>query len=227
MSTTLLGAGGVFADTSQPTQPDPADARTQISTVLTINEHPTAPEPPKNPDGGTDQETGITGLFGIAYTPKALSGTAQLQDSGRTEVPLSNNTATNDQNKYNVGVQDKTRGKDRNWTLKAQLEWTGDEKGYMTGSTIEASEGNVKLNNGSGALTPVTEEEVTIGNQATNLSISNVPVTLMQAHPDKVVNGVYNYQFKDPKLVIPKSEGVTADTYSGNIVWNLSNALGE
>ena len=46
MSTTLLGAGGVFADTSQPTQPDPADARTQISTVLTINEHPTAPTLP-------------------------------------------------------------------------------------------------------------------------------------------------------------------------------------
>lgn len=48
----------------------------------------------------------------------------------------------------------------------------------------------------------------------------------MKANAGKTVNGVYNYQFKNPKLVIPNSENVAAGTYSGNIVWNLSNALG-
>ena len=225
-STTLLGAASAFAAPSEPSTPDPASVQTPVSAVLTVNDNPTAPEPPKNPDGGTDEGTGITGLFGIAYAPKALSGTAQLQEQGQTEVFLSNNSATNDQNKYNVGVQDKTRAKDRNWTLSAQLEWTGDTQGYMEGATITASEGNVKLNDGKGILSPITDSEVVIGDSAASVTISkDAPVELMKAQKGKTVNGVYNYQFKDPKLVIPQSQNVAAGTYSGNINWTLSNVV--
>ncbi|MDU5019477.1 MAG: hypothetical protein E6269_02905 [Clostridiales bacterium] len=48
--------------------------------------------------------------------------------------------------KYNVGIQDKTRAKYRNWPLLEQLSWVNDESGYMQGTTIKASEGNVKEN---------------------------------------------------------------------------------
>ncbi|MDN3128791.1 WxL domain-containing protein [Enterococcus faecalis] len=223
-STTLLGAASAFAAPSEPSTPNPASAQTPVSAVLTVNDNPTAPEPPKNPDGGTDEGTGITGLFGIAYAPKALSGTAQLQEQGQTEVSLSNNSATNDQNKYNVGVQDKTRAKDRNWTLSAQLEWTDDTQGYMEGATITASEGNAKLNDGKGNLSEITEGEVTTA--AASLTIQkDAPTTILTAQKGKTVNGVYNYQFKDPKLVIPQSQNVAAGTYSGNINWTLSNVV--
>lgn len=220
-STTLLGAGQAFADVSAPSTPTPAEVKTPISAELTVNT-PTKPVPPTGPgEGGGDGVTDITGLFGIAYTPKALSGQGKLAEVGPSTIALSNNEST--QGKYNVGVQDKTRGKDRNWSLKAQLEWTGDNADYMTGATITATEGNVKLNT-NGALSEVTNGEVTIGDSATNLTIEQgSQVELMKANAGKTVNGVYNYQFKAPQLVIPNSENVVAGTYSGNIVWNLSN----
>lgn len=226
-STTLLGTASAFAEVSQPETPTPASVQTPITANLTVNETPEKPVAPTDPDqGGTDQETDIEGLFGIAYVPKALSGEAQLEEKGQTEVALSNNTSDNNQKKYNVGVQDKTRGKDRNWTLSAQLEWTDDTQGYMEGATITASEGNVTLNDGKGNLTPITESEVVIGDSATNVTISkDAPVELMKAQKGKTVNGVYNYQFKDPKLVIPTSEKVAAGTYSGSINWTLSDVM--
>lgn len=226
VSTTLLGAGQAFAEVSQPSTPDPVTAKTPINAVLTLNESPEKPVAPTDPDeGGSDQVTEISGLFGIAYAPKALSGNGQLSETGVTTIDLSNNTGTNTQNKYNVGVQDKTRGKDRNWKLTAQLEWTGANASYMDGATVTATEGNVKLNNGKGVLTgPVIEGEVTIGDAATSLTISkDIPVEIMHANVGKTVNGVYNYQFKDPKLVIPNSQNVTAGTYTGSINWNLSD----
>ncbi len=218
-STALMGAGQTFADTNTP---DPATANTPVSAELTINETPEKPTPPTEPDqGGGDQDTGITGLFGIAYAPSGLTGTKQLEESGETTIDLSNNSGSNDENKHNVGVQDKTRAKNRNWTLKAQLSWEGDNASYMVGSKITGTEGNLKLNN-EGTLTDVTNGEVT--SDAASLEINTDSQTqIMQAQKGKVVNGVYNYQFKDPKLVIPKSENVTAGTYSGNIVWTLSN----
>ncbi len=225
-STTLLGAASAFAEVSQPSTPDPESAQTPISAELTVNQTPEKPEPPKEPDGGTDQPTEIEGLFGIAYAPGALSGQKQLSETGTTTVDLSNNTGSNSTNKHNVGVQDKTRAKDRNWSLKAQLEWTGDDQGYMDGATITASEGNVKLNDGKGTLSPITDSEVVIGDTAARVTISkDAPVELMKAQKGKTVNGVYNYQFKDPKLVIPTSEKVAAGTYAGNINWTLSNVM--
>lgn len=226
-STTLLGAASAFAEVSQPSTPEPATAQTPITAELTLNENPGQPEPPKGPDeGGTDEGTGITGLFGIAYAPKALSGTAELKESGKTEVDLSNNSATNTNNKYNVGVQDKTRAKDRNWTLSAQLEWTNDTQDYMQGATITASEGNVKVNDGEGNLSSVSNGEVVMTEGADSLTISkDAPVELMKAQKGKTVNGVYNYQFKNPKLIIPQSQNVAAGTYSGNINWTLSDVV--
>lgn len=223
-STTLLGSTSVFAEVSQPSTPSPANAETPVSAVLTINQTPTEPQPPTDPEGGTDEGTGITSLFGIAYAPKALSGTAVLQETGQTEVALTNNSATNTNNKYNVGVQDKTRAKDRNWTLSAQLEWTGDAQDYMEGATITASEGNVRLNDGTGTLTSITEGEVTT--DAVSLTITtSAPTIILNAQKGKTVNGVYNYQFKDPKLVIPTSEKVAAGTYTGSINWSLSDVV--
>jgi len=226
-STTLLGAASAFAEVSQPAEGNPNTAQTPITAELTLNQTPEKPTPPTSPDeGGSDESTNITGLFGIAYAPGALSGQKQLEEQGTTTVDLSNNTGSNSTNKHNVGVQDKTRAKDRNWSLKAQLEWTGDDQGYMDGATITATEGKVQLNDGKGNLSEVPESAVTIGDSAATLTISkDSQVEIMKANAGKSVNGVYNYQFKDPKLVIPQSQSVAAGTYAGNINWTLSNVM--
>ncbi|NTJ95998.1 WxL domain-containing protein [Enterococcus faecium] len=214
MSTTLLGVGSVFADEISPT---PESATTPVTAQLEINQTPEKPVIPTDPDGGGDKPTDITGLFGIAYTPNTLSGHKVLGESGREEVDLASNNAT----KYNVGVQDKTRKNDQQWTLKAQLEWTNDDNNYLAGTTITATGGNVKENN-NGTLSELTSGEVTTN--ATDLTINqDAEVEVMKSVSGKTMNGVYNYQFENPKLVIPEVSKVAAGTYSGTINWNLEN----
>ncbi|PCE02221.1 viral enhancin protein [Enterococcus hirae] len=216
-STTLLGVGSAFAATSVTSvEPDPASAKTPITAELTIGNPGTVTPPSQPGEGGGDQGTGISGLFGIAYAPGTLSGQAQLNASGEQKVDLSNNTAT----KYNVGVQDKTRKNTQNWTLKASLSWDGDTNNYMAGTTIQATGGNVK-ENVNGNLQTLANSEVSTSAQT--LKISSVETTVMQSSVGKTMNGVYNYQFENPQLVIPEVSKVAAGTYSGNITWNLAN----
>lgn len=224
LSSTLLGVTNVFA--SEPMAPNPSVEETPINAELTLNQNPTDPTPPTGSEGGTDESTGIDSLFGIAYAPGALSGRQKLEEQGTTTLNLVAN-GENVQNKHNVGVQDKTRAKDRNWHLTAQLEWTNDLQGYLDGATITATDGNLKMNDGKGNLSELTEGEVSMGLHAGIITISkNAPVEVMKANVGKTVNGVYNYQFTNPQLVIPNSEQVAAGSYSGNIVWNLTDALG-
>ncbi|OZS41186.1 hypothetical protein DF186_10760 [Enterococcus hirae] len=218
-STTLMGAGSAFAETSiTATDPTPSTAQTPITAELTINQTPAKPVAPNQPgEGGGDQQTDITGIYGIAYTPAALSGHAQLNESGSQQVDLANNSAT----KYNVGVQDKTRKNDQEWTLKAKLAWTNDTNKYMAGTTITATGGNVKENK-NGVLEALSSGQVTTS--ANTLTIGqDSEVEIMKATKGKTMNGVYNYQFENPKLVIPETSTVAAGTYSGNINWNLEN----
>jgi len=222
-STTLLGVGSVFATVLESTTFNLNSEETPINAKITLDQNPVAPIPPIAPEGGSDESTGINNLFGVAYAPGMLSGRGELQEQGTTIINLSAN-GKNSQNKHNVGVQDKTRGKDRNWHLTAQLEWVNDDQGYLDGTMITATNGNVRLNDGKGRLSEVTENEVSLGIQDEIITISkSAPVEIMKANVGKTVNGVYNYQFTNPQMVIPNSETVTAGLYSGNIIWNLVN----
>ncbi|EGP5661845.1 hypothetical protein DSH85_13640 [Enterococcus faecium] len=214
MSTTLLGAGSVFAESVNP---DPNSATTPVNAELTLKDDDTVVNPPVDPgEGGGDQGTEIDGRFGIAYAPSGLSGTGKLEKEGKQKIDLSNNTAT----KYNVGVKDTTRKNDQNWSLKASLSWTGDDNGYMNGTTIEASNGNVKENK-DGHLSELSNSEVET--TAESLSIGSSETEIMHSTRGRTMNGIYNYQFENPKLVIPEVSTVTDGTYVGNITWNLSN----
>ncbi|MEC5317305.1 toxin Cry1Ac domain D-VI-related protein [Enterococcus casseliflavus] len=188
---------------------------TEITTKLTTDDNQTITAP-IGEEGGGDHLTGINGLFGIAYVPANFSAKAELKDSGEQKIPLNNNNIS----KYNIGVKDKTRRKDRNWSLNTSISWDNDNN-YLSGATIEAENVNVKENI-DGKLQELSNDEVKFASNS--LTISSVENTVMSSVKGKVLNGVYNYQFEDPQLVIPDASSVAPGSYVGNIHWNLVNA---
>ena len=213
-STTLMGAGSAFAETSiTAAEPTPSTAQTPITAELTVD----ATQKPVLPDGttGTDHtNTETTSPLGIAYTPNTLSGTAQLNTNGSQEIDLANNSSAG----YHVGVKDLTRQK-HEWTLSAQLAWVGDTQDYMHGATIKLTGDGVKVNN-QGTLTPELMGAVT---GQPNITINtSAPAEVMKSESTITQNAVYDYKFINPKLVIPEVSNVPAGTYSGNINWNLA-----
>lgn len=219
-STAVLSCTSAFAVTQGPAVGKdpimPNTAETPVSANLKINQNPVAPVVPSGNDGGADSPTNINHILGIAYAPKQLSVDEMLNDAGQQKLALSNNNIT----KYNVGVQDKTRRNDQQWTLKVKLSWSGTNANYMAGTSIEATNGNVQENT-AGTLSTLSDGQVTTNAQT--LKISDTETSVMESVKGKTMNGVYNYQFESPELVIPNVENVPADTYTGTINWNLEH----
>ncbi|MDQ8322412.1 WxL domain-containing protein [Enterococcus faecium] len=212
MSTTLLGAGGVFADVVS-VEPSPNTQNTPVTATLTIDTA-TVPTLPDDGTSGGHTNDNATSSFGIAYHPTSLSGNKQLKSEGQDTVDLSNNSA----DKLHVGVKDLTRQK-HGWTLKASLSWNGDTNNYMEGTSIDLSGGKVQKNV-EGSLTPLDNEEVT---GKSSVSINGTASEVMKSDSQKTINGVYDYEFTDVTLNIPEAKNVPAGTYDGNINWSLEN----
>ncbi|EOB2766129.1 WxL domain-containing protein [Enterococcus hirae] len=212
MSTTLLGAGGVFAD-------DTLQGTTSVNTTLSIPDVP-APVPPITDGGDNNENNQVQGHFGLAYQPKAFSVIDELGQTGQKEITILPKDASQGGAKgsFNVGVKD-TRRKNSSWKLTAKLDWSGNNASVMSGTKITATNDGVKLNN-SGNLEGQKNEEVT---GTRELEINSTNSDVMTATGQKVINGVYDYQLNDVKLVIPKQENVAADSYNGTVTWNLQD----
>ncbi|HFX3740558.1 WxL domain-containing protein [Enterococcus faecium] len=214
MSTTLLGASEVFADF---TLVEPSSSNTQntpVTATLTIDTA-TVPTLPDDGTSGGHTNDNVTSSFGIAYHPISLSGNKQLKSEGPVTVDLSNNSA----DKLHVGVKDLTRQK-HGWTLRASLSCNGDTNNYMEGTSIDLSGGKVQKNR-EGSLTPLDNEEVT---GKSSVSIKNGIVNeVMKSDSQKIINGVYDYEFTGATLNIPEAKNVPAGTYNVNINWSLEN----
>lgn len=180
---------------------------------------PTEVIPPRESEGGGDKETGISGLFGIAYVPNSFDFQAQLAENGEQRIDLRNSIVE----KYNVGIQDKTRKKHQNWMLRASLKWD-DDANVMSSTSIQASECTVKENI-DGNLHSLSNEEVFT--KENTLTINATETEIMQSNVEKVMNGVYNYQIKNPQLVIPNVSEVAPGSYNGKIIWNLVNTISD
>lgn len=218
-STVLMGAGQAYA---AETTPNPATAKTPVTVELTAPTTDGTVTPPL-PDqgGGGDTGTGITGPFGIAYAPAALvakKGTVELGKTLNQEVELKSTSGDNVK-KLNVGVRDMTQASGRSWTLSAQLKWDSKE---LVGSKIVAEGAGNIHENVEGILKTTNKVENKV---QTTLEISSTSADIMGAKNDQVMSGTYNYQFNMPKLVIENPSNVEASTYTGNIVWNLSDAV--
>lgn len=211
LSTTLLTSLYVLASQYSPNQ-----SKTKINTILRIEDN-TIPIPPLGEEGGGDNSTEMSGLFGIAYVPELLGTKVQLQKEGTQRISLQGKTE--DVKKYNVGVKDSTRKKDQEWSLKASLNWTND-RSYMKGTSIESNNINVQKNV-EGILGELDNKEVV--RTSSNLKITSSETEVMKSVKGKTINGVYNYQFSNPELVIPDVSNIPSGTYKGNIHWNLSN----
>ncbi|EON3044821.1 WxL domain-containing protein [Enterococcus hirae] len=214
VSTIFLGSGSAFAETSiTPAEPTPATAQTPITADLTVD----TAQKPTLPEGTTDTDhnnTQTTNPLGIAYTPKTLSGSAKLNASGQQEIDLANNSSSG----YHVGVKDLTRQK-HEWTLTAKLAWTGDTQNYMDGATVKLTGDGVTINN-QGVLSP--ELTGTVNGQPSVTITTTSSSEVMKSEKTLTQNGVYDYKFINPKLVIPEVSKVPAGTYSGNINWDLA-----
>ncbi|HFX3823637.1 MULTISPECIES: WxL domain-containing protein [Bacteria] len=211
MSTTLLGAGGVFAEVNSAT-PSPATAETPVAANLTVDTT-TKPVLPGETNDGNHNNTETTDPLGIAYTPKTLSGSGKLNPNGTQTIDLANNSS----DKYHVGVKDLTREK-HEWTLTAQLSWNEDTKEYMNGTKISLAGGQVQENK-SGVLQALQQDEVT--GQSTVDITTIAPAEVMKSVKEKTQNGFYDYKFDSAGLVIPETSSVPAGNYNGNINWSL------
>ncbi|MDQ8448596.1 toxin Cry1Ac domain D-VI-related protein [Enterococcus faecium] len=213
LSTTLLTSLSALASQSSPS---PNQSTTKVNTVLSIEDN-SIPVPPIGEEGGGDKSTEMSGPFGIAYVPELLSTKVQLKEEGTQRISLKGKTEA--VKKYNVGVKDSTRKKDQEWSLKASLNWTNDHS-YMKGTSIESQDINVRKNT-EGILEELDNKEVVP--ILSNLKITSSETEVMKSVKGKTINGVYNYQFSNPELVIPDVSKVPSGMYKGNIHWNLSN----
>ncbi|EGP5143482.1 hypothetical protein EKQ19_13540, partial [Enterococcus faecium] len=210
MSTTLLGAGSAFAD-------DAMKGTTSVNTTLSIPEVP-APKPPITDGGGNNENNQVKGHFGLAYHPSEFSVIDELGQTGQKEISISPKDAAQGGAKgsFNVGVKD-TRRENSSWKLTAKLDWTGNNASVMAGTKITAKNTGVKLNK-EGKLEGQGNAEVT---GVSDLQINSTSTDVMTANGKKVINGVYDYQLDNVKLVIPRQENVAAGQYTGTVTWNL------
>ncbi|PQC21319.1 hypothetical protein CUN37_11560 [Enterococcus faecium] len=222
MSTTLLGAGSVFA-ASQSTDASPESTETPVQAVLELpnggGTNPIPPTPPTNPDKPDPDNPGNKpnnpdGTFGVAYQPDIFNfGTVELQESGEQVVPA---TKPKD-GTFHVGVKDKTREK-QGWTLKASL--TGP-LAEQEGVTIEFGTGTVKVND-KGTLKDAPEETVTGVNKVVAGTAEGL---VMTGQAGKIHNNVYDYDLGDVKLKLADAKKVQAKNYKGSSVrWHLEKA---
>ncbi|NTR21047.1 WxL domain-containing protein [Enterococcus faecium] len=225
MSTTLLGAGSVFA-ASQDITATPGNTSTNVTATLELPDNggtnPTPPNPEPNPEPDPEnpgnKPNNPNKAFGVAYQPNIFSiESTKLNEAGEQVIPIKmpKNSGT-----FNVGVKDKTRGT-KGWTLKAQL--TGNIAS-QPGVSIETKNGSgeVKVNN-NGNLEALTDQQV-VG--ARNVSISGTEALIMTGQEGKVHNDVYDYDLGNVSLKIADAKKVQAGTHTGSVNWNLSQTPG-
>ncbi len=223
MSTTLLGAGSVFA-ASESTNATPATAETPVQAVLELPDgggtNPTPPSPvePEEPENPGNKPNDPTGAFGIAYQPNKFEFKAtKLNESGTQSIALAEGKGNADT--FHLGVKDKTRDT-KGWSVQAQL--TGDitsQRGVtikMTGSRqVKVNKGNELINAPEGSATGFE-----------NISVGSSAVNVMQGNAGQIHNDVYDWGLGTVTMEIADAGQVQAGSHSGSLNWNLSQTPG-
>lgn len=207
-SSSILVSVSVLSEESPVTN----NQRTSVSANLVLGDTPIPTLPSGTENGEINNE--VSTHFGIAYHPKAFSVKEQLKETGSQSIVLTNpGTNTN-----HIGVKDTTRSKHQ-WSLQSSLKWTGNNSGYMDGTSIKICGGEVKENK-DGVLTVIENEEVVKNEDIINITSS--PIQLMSTNKDTIKNGVYDFGFSKVSLEIPNAGRIAQGNYFAQINWNLS-----
>lgn len=232
MSTTLLGAGSVFA-ASQSTNASPESAETPVQAVLELPENggtnPTPPTPPTNPSEPDPENPGNKpnnpeGSFGIAYQPDIFNfGTTTLNESGNQEI---NALMPKDgDHKFHIGVKDKTR-ETKGWSLTAKL--SGDitsQKGITI--SLGNTTGDVQVNRGDSSNSNLVAAPAGSVTGVANVEIGTQSQQIMAGSEGYIHNDVYDYATGQVKMKISDTKNIQAGNYSGNVDWNLAVVPGK
>lgn len=161
--------------------------------------------------------------LGFAYVPtKFTINPTPLHNSGSQEIPLLKNES------FNLGIKDRTRT-NTPWTVTAQLNWNSPEMSeayiqtYNTGGEVNQniSTGTTPVYNPATDLIPNKDG---ITGSADYKIRANAATPLLSSNSSTNKNGVFDYNLGNATLVIPETENIKVDTYTGQVTWNLISA---
>lgn len=150
--------------------------------------------------------------FGLAQVPTAKTFSGNL-NKGTITIPSSGTT-------NEVGVLDESSDT-KGWTLTAQLVWSGTAPNSTT-TLRTVSTGTTNEITPTGSIGAAPAGLVTTG---ANLSISTTPGTVLKGNDSvQQFEGTYVTDLGAISLEIADGSGVIAQSYSGNILWDLAIA---
>lgn len=161
--------------------------------------------------------------LGLAYMPtKFTIDPTPMNNSGAQEIPLLKNES------FNLGVKDRTRT-NTPWTVTAQLKWNSPLMAnayiqtYNTGGSVNQniSTGTTSVYDPAIDLIPNTDG---ITGSADYKITTDVTTPLLSSRSSTNKNGVFDYNLGNAILVIPETENIKVDTYTGQVTWNLVSA---
>lgn len=221
-SVLLLGSNYAFA--VEETTADPNETNTPVSGTLNLSANG-GYNP--NPPSSLNKKTEIgNSYFGISYVPETLNfQTTKLSDTiGTQEISL---VKKKNGETYNIGVKDKHRQTQQNWTLTGKLSKNLSEEN--TGIHLEISSNrDVKRNMNDGdsefKFEDLTEQVRKNGldevNETRKITLNTEAQTVMY-NQGYFTNGVYDYEISNAKLVFPNVDKVKPQEISTTISWNL------
>lgn len=222
-STVLMGAVQASAAITSEAA-NPAQTTTEVQANLQIpsggGDNPEPPSPvdpnkPVDPNNPGNKPNNPNGPFGIAYQPNVFNfGTHELKESG--EQLISAQMPTSGDQKFHVGVKDKTR-EQKGWTLRATL--VGDITTQPGISIVTGNATGEVQENISGVLSSAPVGSVT-GNQ--NVEIDEAGALIMTGNDSVTHNSVYDYDLGSVQLKIENAKLVSAKNYTGSVNWDLS-----
>ena len=179
--------------------------------------------PSNIPSQDDNETTKPYSSYGIAYIPTQLTfAPTKLQDEGVQIIPFEKLDS------FHIGVRD-YRNTPSSWQLSGQLQWDGK---VLTGAEIVVDNptGTIKknINNGENEFDPDLDFIDCPSTEAvgqSNVVITSNSSAVIMSGKKVPHTATYDYNLGDIYLRIPEAKKVEATSYSGKVIWNLSNTL--
>lgn len=203
---------------------DPDSVNTPLQGTLNLSENGGFnPNPPSALNKKTDIDKSY---FGISYVPQTISfnKTALPDVVGTQEVSMVNQGGT-----LNIGVKDKTREDGRSWTLTGKVNSNLSTNNAGIALKLESKRDVMRnINDGEQSFesADLIEQVKKSGNNEVNanknITLNTESQSIMYSD-GYFVNGVYDYEVSDAKLIIPDVDQAIPENIGTTIQWNLES----